>query len=159
MTDDLCPREAEVLRACASGEWPADLQAHVAACDGCRDVRAVTLFLQRGVEDEQARPLPDPEEIWWRAKVQAQQEARQRALRPVEALERSEPLVALVAVVTLLVLRGEAIAARVLEWVAGDATGQMLAVLPPALMPVLLVGFALCGLVLLVGLGAVLASD
>jgi hypothetical protein len=159
MTDDLCLREAEVLRACASGDWPDDLQAHVATCDGCRDVRAVTLFLQSGLDAEHEQPLPDATAIWWRAKVQAQQEARQRALRPIDALERSEPLVALVAVVTLLVLRGDAIASRVVEWAAGDATGQMLAVLPPALMPVLFVGFALCGLVLLVGLGAVLAND
>jgi hypothetical protein len=159
MTNDLCVREAEVLRACASGDWPDDLQTHVATCDGCRDVRAVALCLQGGLAEEHEQSLPDAAGIWWRAKVQAQREARQRALRPIDALERSEPLVALVAVVTLLVLRGDAIASRVVQWATGDATGQMLAVLPPALLPVLFVGFALCGVVLLVGLGAVLASD
>lgn len=160
MTDDLCPREAEVLRACTSGDWPADLQAHVETCDGCRDVRAVAHFLQDVVRDGDAQPLPDASGIWWRARLQAERDARQRALRPIDALERSEPLVALVAIVTVLVLRGEAIASRVLQWAAGDGTSLALqAVLPPALMPVLIAGFALCGLVLLVGLGAVIAND
>ncbi len=159
MTDDLCSREAEVLRACGSGEWPADLLAHLATCVPCREVRTVALCLQQDVDAEQLQPLPDAGGIWWRARVQAQREARARALRPLETLERGEPLVALIAVVTLLVLRGDAIAARAFQWIAGDASGQMLAVMPPALLPVLFVGLGLCGLVLLVGLSAVIAND
>ncbi len=159
MIDDMCSRQAEVSLACVSGDWPSDLQTHVTDCDACRDVRAVTLFLQQEVAAEQFLPLPDPSEIWWRAKVQAQQEARQRALRPVEALERVEPLVALVAVVTVLVLRGDALASLAFEWFSGGAGAQVLAVMPPALLPLFFVGLGLCSLVLLVGLGAVLAND
>jgi hypothetical protein len=59
-----------------------------------------------------------------------------------------------------MVLGGEAIASRLLAWASADGTGQAIqAVMPPALLPVLLVGAGLGALVLVVGLGAVLASD
>lgn len=184
MTDDLCPREAEVLRACESGEWaglppapegsgapggePAlpsgssqsELRAHVATCEACREVEAVTRALRLALEAEPAEAARSADDIWWQAQWQARQEARARAMRPLETIERAEPLVALVAVATLLVLRGEAIASRVFAWLAADATGHALqTVMPPAVLPLLIVGVGLGGLVLLVGLGAVLASD
>lgn len=160
MNDDLCPREAEVMRACASGDWPTGLEQHAAGCAACRDVRAVTMLLRGAVEAENDDPLPDASAIWWRARLLARQEARQRALRPIDALERSEPVIALVAIVSVLVLRGDALVSRVFSWAAADGTAQTLqAVVPPALLPVLFVGFALCGLVILVGLGAVIAND
>jgi hypothetical protein len=160
MTDDLCPREAEVLRACESGDWPAGLQAHLVACAACREVEAVTRVLLLEVEAEASEPLPAANDIWWRAQVQARQDATARAMRPLETIERAEPIAALVAVATLLVLRGDAIASRVSAWLATDATGHALQVaMPPALMPLLIIGAGLGGLVLLVGLGAVLAND
>ena len=158
MNDDPCPREAEVLRSCASGDWPADLHAHVEHCDECRDVRAVALFLQSAAVED-ATPLPDATDIWWRGQLLAELDARQRAMRPIDTLERSEPLIVLVAVVTLFVLRGDFLVSRLTQWASSDATGQMLSILPPAVLPLLIAGFGLCGLVLLVGLGAVLAND
>ena len=78
----------------------------------------------------------------------------------IDALERAEPLVALMAVATLLVVRGDAIAARVMAWASSEANGQVVqALMPSALMPVFMVGALLGGLVLLVGLGAVMAND
>jgi hypothetical protein len=159
MTSDPCPREAEVLRSCASGDWPADLHAHVETCDDCRDLRAVALFLQDAARADDSAPLPDAADIWWRGRLLAERDARERAMRPLDTLERSEPLIVLVAVVTLLVLRGEFFLSRLAQWASSDATGQMLSILPPAILPLLIAGFGLCGLVLLVGLGAVLAND
>jgi hypothetical protein len=173
MTDELCPREAEVLRACESGRWaglgePAlpsassqsELRAHVATCESCREVEAVTRALRLALEAEPAEAARSADDIWWQAQWQARQDARARAMRPLDTIERAEPLVALVAVATLLVLRGEAIASRAFAWLAADATGHALqAVMPPALLPLLIVGAGLGGVVLLVGLGAVLAND
>ena len=160
MTDDLCPREAEVLRAGESGEWTPDLQAHLTTCAACREVEAVTQVLRAVVDDEPVAGGASAEDIWWRAQLQARQDARATAMRPVDTLERAEPLMVLVAVATLLVLRGDALVARVMAWATSDATGQTVqALLPPALLPVLMVGALLGGLVLIVGLGAVVAND
>lgn len=160
MTDDLCPREADVLQACDTGLWPGELSAHVERCNTCRDVQAVALALTRAVADEDAVPLSDPRDLWWKARVQAEHDARQRAMRPLDAMERAEPLVALVAIVAVLVLRGELIASRVLQWLAGESGGQALQVfLPSAVLPFVLVGVGLGFVVVFIGLSAVVASD
>lgn len=160
MTDDQCPREPEVVRASESGEWPPDLPAHLDACSVCREVEAVTRVLRAAVEGEPATAGPSAEAIWWRAQLEARVQARATAMRPLDTLEGAEPLVVLVAVATLLVVRGDALAAGVLAWVTSDATGQLLqAVMPPALMPVLMLSALVGGLVLLVGIGAVIAND
>ena len=160
MTDELCPREAEVLRAGESGEWTPDLRAHVATCPACREVEAVTQILREVVDDEPASMGVSADDIWWRAQLQARQAMRANALRPLDTLERAEPVVALVGVATLLVLRGDAIVSGLFAWASRDATGQAVQVLmPPALVPVFMLGALLGGLVLLVGLGAVVAND
>ena len=161
MSDDkLCPREADVLRASVAGAWSSDLEAHAAGCEACRDVRAVAEALREVVARESMDDLPAASDLWWRARWAADREARQRAMRPLDTLERIEPLVALVAVVTFLVLAGDTAVARVLSWLSGGAGGQALHVLvPSALMPLLLAGAGLGVLVLLAGIGAVMASD
>ena len=157
---DLCPREAEVLRAGESGQWTPDLQAHLVTCTTCREVEAVTQVLRAAVDDEPLAAGASAEDIWWRAQWQARQDARATAMRPVDTLERAEPLLVLVALATLLVLRGDAFVARVMVWATSDATGQAVqALMPPALLPVLMLGALLGGLVLIVGLGAAVAND
>jgi hypothetical protein len=160
MTDDLCPREAEVLRAGESAEWTPELRAHLVTCATCREVEAVTQVLRTAMDDEPVAVRSSAEDIWWRAQVEARQQARASAMRPLDRLEQAEPVVALVSVATLLVVRGDALASGFLAWATSDATGQAVqALLPPALFPVLMVGGLLGGLVLLVGLGAVVAND
>ena len=161
MSDDQrCAREVDVLRACETGLWTGELTAHVHSCRACREVRTVAEALQDVHALEAVDGLPAPSDIWWRAKWNAEREARQKAMRPLETLERAEPLVALVAVVTMLVMTGDRIVGRLGTWLAGDTGGQALHVLmPPALIPLLIVGAGLGGLVLLVGLGAVIAND
>ena len=116
--------------------------------------------LREAVEAEQVTAPDDAADIWWRAQWQARQDATARALRPVETIERAEPLIALVAIATLFVVRGEALASRAATWLAADATGHALQVaMPPAVLALLVLGAGLGGLVLLVGLGAVLTND
>lgn len=160
MTDDPCPREVEVLHAGASGEWTPALRAHLTTCAACREVEAVSQVLRATVAVEPLALSASADDIWWRAQVQARQRATASAMRPLDTIERAEPMIALVAVAALLVLRGEAIVSRVFAWATSEGTGQALqALMPPALMPLLLVAACLGGLVFLVGLGAVLASD
>lgn len=160
MSDDLCPREADVLRACESGAWTDALTAHVATCGACRDVQAVATALQRAVAEEEALPLPDAGDLWWKARLHAEREARQRAMRPLDTMERAEPLVALVAIVAVLVLRGEAIGSWFVRLLAGEAGGQALQVfLPSAVLPFVFVGIGLGLVVIFVGLSAVVARD
>ena len=160
MSDAPCAREADVLRASESGSWTMELEGHADTCATCREVRAVAVAMQRLVADEDGLPLPDAGDLWWKARLQAEQEARQRALRPLDTLERAEPLVALVAIVTVLVMRGDALATRLLTWMAGDGGSQALQLLvPSAVMPFVIVGLALGALVVLVGLTAVVTQD
>jgi hypothetical protein len=149
MHDDPCPRESEVLRAVEEGLWPADLRSHATACEACREVDA-----------EAALPLPAAGDVWWRAAWLARREARERALKPIDTLERSEPIVAIVAIVAVLVMRGDLVLQTMARWLSLDGGGQALAaVMPAAILPFLLIGLALGGVVILVGLGAVMASD
>ena len=160
MTDDLCPREADVLRASESSVWSETLRTHLATCAACREVEAVASALRLAVDHDDADALPSADQIWWRAQLQARRDAEARALRPLDTVERAEPLVVLVAIVTAFVLRGDAIMRWLGGWIATDATGQAIqTILPPALMPILLIGAGLGALVMAVGVGAVLARD
>jgi hypothetical protein len=160
MHDDPCPRESEVLRAVEEGLWPADLRSHATACEACREVEAVASALREVVDAEAALPMPAAGDVWWRAAWQARREARERALKPLDALERSEPIVAIVAIVAVLVMRGDLVLQTLARWLSLDDGGQALAaVMPAAILPFLLIGLGLGGVVILVGLGAVMAND
>jgi hypothetical protein len=169
MHDDPCPRESEVLRAVEEGLWPADLRSHATACEACREVEAVASALREVVDAEAALPLPAAGDVWWRAAWLARREARERALKPIDTLERSEPIVAIVAIVAVLVMRGDLVLQTMARWLSLDGGGQALAavmrgqalaaVMPAAILPFLLIGLALGGVVILVGLGAVMAND
>src|SRR6187402_2760874 len=80
MTDDLCPREAEVLRAGDTDEWTPELHAHLATCPACREVEAVTQVLRAAVDDEPVALATSADDIWWRAQLQARQDARANAM-------------------------------------------------------------------------------
>jgi hypothetical protein len=149
-----------VLRAVEEGLWPADLRSHATACEACREVEAVASALREVVDAEAALPLPAAGDVWWRAAWLARREARERALKPIDTLERSEPIVAIVAIVAVLVMRGDLVLQTMARWLSLDGGGQALAaVMPAAILPFLLIGLALGGVVILVGLGAVMASD
>ena len=86
MTD--CPFETDVLDALASHRWPAragaDLRAHVAACDSCRDLAdtAGALLHEHDAAYAEAR-VPPSAVIWHRAQLRAREEAARAATRPI----------------------------------------------------------------------------
>ncbi|GBC85697.1 hypothetical protein HRbin11_02147 [bacterium HR11] len=66
-----CVYEDAVRRAARTGRWDEALRDHVAGCDLCRDVAAVTRALQALAQmpiSDEAR-LPDPALIWWKARL------------------------------------------------------------------------------------------
>lgn len=160
MNDDHCARAGHVLRACESGTWSEELRAHADTCASCEEVRVVALALQRMVAEEDTAPVPDASDLWWMARQHADREARQRAMRPLDTLERVEPLLAFSAVVAFLVLRGDALMASLTTWVAGEAGTQALHLfMPAAVLPLVLVGVGLGALVLVAGLTAMVVSE
>lgn len=83
-----CPFECDVLDALASHRWPArageELQAHVAACESCRDLAAVAgaLINEEDVAYAAAR-VPSSASVWHRAQLRAREDAARAAMRPI----------------------------------------------------------------------------
>lgn len=79
-------------------EDDAELRAHVAQCEVCRDVLLVSSFLQEGATEERAadesaeaaqarqtdgRRVPGGALVWWRAALQSRVDSERRASRPL----------------------------------------------------------------------------
>jgi hypothetical protein len=83
-----CRYESEVIDALASHRWPAridaELRAHVAACESCRDLAAVAgaLMSEETVAFADAR-VPLSASVWHRAQLRAREEAARVATRPI----------------------------------------------------------------------------
>ena len=83
-----CPFESDVLDALASRRWPArageELQAHVAACDSCRDLASVAgaLINEEDVAYAGAH-VPSSAAVWHRAQLRAREDAARAAMRPI----------------------------------------------------------------------------
>ncbi len=87
-----CLREQDVLDAIASGRWPdrdADLRAHVAVCDLCRDLADVVAALtcEQQVSVDELAALPSADLVWWRAQIRARTEAARAASRPIAVVQ------------------------------------------------------------------------
>jgi hypothetical protein len=122
-----CPREADVLDALASARWPdrvdAELSQHVASCEICRDVVAVSAAMQEDNDAALAEwndaNVPSSGQMWWRAEMRARQDAVREASRPVTVAQG-------VAVGLTLGLAG------VGAWFAWPTVQAFFATLPPA---------------------------
>ena len=83
-----CRREQELIDAVESRRWPdridPDLRSHVDECSFCADVVEVVsaLHADRDAVMENVQ-IPAASVVWWRAEVQARQEAAQVAARPI----------------------------------------------------------------------------
>jgi hypothetical protein len=92
MKPQLCPREADLWSAIASGAWPetadADLRTHVAHCTPCRELElvAVGLSTEGAAVREEGTP-PSSAIVWWRAQMRARQEAAKAADRPISIVQ------------------------------------------------------------------------
>jgi hypothetical protein len=124
----LAPRPAG-RRGAAEGppELPAELAAHLAGCAACRRTAAISHALALAAETPELAPLPDPSRLYWRARVLArlgeQQEAAERAGRPLAWAQKVAAVLASVA----------ASAALFLGWdVVADLVGELPAAGPLA---------------------------
>lgn len=94
-----CDREPEVVAAYTGGRVTPDVEAHLAACEGCRDAAAVTRWMLRLADvPAGAARLPDAGTLWWKAQIARRWEAERRSSAPVDAMERAELIVALIVV-------------------------------------------------------------
>lgn len=160
MSRDVCERELDVMAAIDANAWPADLVAHIASCDACRQVQAIGGALLGYARAEADEPLPDAGNLWWRARLDARREARRRSMLPLDTVDRAEPFVAVVAVAVVLLLRGDVVMRTLANWLAGSAAAPAVEMAVPGLVvPVLVGGLVVMALMLLVGLGAAFARD
>lgn len=87
-----CPREREALESVLRDERPSDLAAHLASCANCREIVAVSTWLQGVARERLAVGLPQAERLWWRAQIERRLEGRrrlaERAARPIRWFER-----------------------------------------------------------------------
>jgi hypothetical protein len=84
-----CPKEGAVWRSVSTGDWEPGLREHAARCPACREVALVSrglAALARNSTDPAV--LPDPRQIWWRARWLQSQAAAERATRPVVLYQR-----------------------------------------------------------------------
>jgi len=116
-----CPREQEVIDALTTMQWPercdTELQAHVAACEGCRDLVGTVAPLGDAWQDTRAEAhVPASGMVWWRAQLRARREATRAAARPITVVQAIAGLAGLVFIVGTL--------AWLSPWVAATFTGS-----------------------------------
>jgi hypothetical protein len=102
-----CPHEQEVIDALTTMQWPGrcapELQAHVAACEGCRDLVATLVPLGDAWLDSRAEAhVPASGMVWWRAQMRARREAASTAARPITVVQAIAGLTALALIVATL---------------------------------------------------------
>lgn len=87
-----CPREREALAAAAVGTLEPGLERHVKECVECREVIAISTWLQGIAREDAEAILPRAERVWWRAQVERRLSTRralaERAARPIRWFER-----------------------------------------------------------------------
>jgi hypothetical protein len=80
MTRRTCERESSVAAAARSGQWPADLEDHLAACAVCTETKRVAeLFLQHAAGISRQNQPSAANVVWQRIQAQRQQLALKRA--------------------------------------------------------------------------------
>lgn len=79
-----CVFEEKTAEASRSGKWSDQLLAHIAGCHACEEVALVASYLCEASHAARlGAGLPDAGRIWWKARVAANVEAVERALRPI----------------------------------------------------------------------------
>jgi hypothetical protein len=90
MNKKICPLEKEVMRGLSRGKLSGELQNHIAGCSVCRDIVAVSEWMNRFKEsawktDMPGKILPDAESMWNRVRARKRPDKKlvQKALRPL----------------------------------------------------------------------------
>ena len=111
-----CQREAELLGALGRGFVGAELEAHVADCPCCQELRMVAgaLIDERSHALAEA-PVPTAGTMWWRMRIRHRQEAEARARR---SLQVGQGVTLAVAMALMISLFGSELAGGVRELAA-----------------------------------------
>ncbi len=91
-----CRYEEAVSEAARSGRWTEELLAHREECLVCAELTLVVAALTTDAESltSDSRPLPEPEAIWLRARLDARRRKFERATRPIVWMQRLALIVA-----------------------------------------------------------------
>jgi hypothetical protein len=99
-----CDREADVRQLARSGAGDAELRAHVAECELCRETMAVAGWMQEfAALPLDAAPLPNPDYLWWKAQILRRWEAERAVVKPIDVGERVQVGIGLVGAIALFV--------------------------------------------------------
>lgn len=88
MNSGNCHRESQAVSATHSGQWSAELRAHVARCPACAEAVLVAELLQAGQRMAPLPALPSPGQVWWKVQIRARHQDAERALEPVCLAQR-----------------------------------------------------------------------
>ncbi|HEY8551168.1 MAG TPA: hypothetical protein VIL35_14520 [Vicinamibacterales bacterium] len=115
---DVCPLEAEVVASLRRGRADAAVEAHLVECGTCREVADTLRAMLRIAESTEAlaerQRLPGAGQLWWKGQLARRWEAEERALAPLDMMQRLEVVIGAVAAVVLLVLLLRSLAGRAL---------------------------------------------
>jgi hypothetical protein len=91
-----------------AGKPDAALAAHLASCAACREAFDVARYMTRLAAETDAiaatRPLPEPAQLWWKARLLQRWHAETRATAPLDWMQRVEVVGGLVAVAVLMLI-------------------------------------------------------
>ncbi|MEJ2581375.1 MAG: hypothetical protein P8127_07035 [Acidobacteriota bacterium] len=89
MTSNTCLYENAVAAAARSGEWSPEIEAHRDGCLTCAELTLVVSALAADAEElaEMDTPLPDPGQIWLRARLATRERDCQRATRAIGLIQ------------------------------------------------------------------------
>ena len=96
MSGDRCVREDELLDALGSAFIGAELEAHVASCSACGELRLVAgALLDDRAQAMLEAPIPSAGTMWWRMRVRHRQEVQRATRRTLLIGQAATLLVAL----------------------------------------------------------------
>ena len=150
-----CPHEAAVWRGVLTGDWAPGLGEHAASCGTCREVALITRGLASlGQESPGLDALPDPRQIWWRARW-LRSRAAEKAAQPVRLYQRFAAVVVMLSVAAAAFVYGTSVT----RWIpVPQGQWTLFGLAMPAALVTLSAG-ALAGLAVLLALRAVLAEE
>ncbi len=105
MTDEVCPYEDSIAQAINTGQWNEDLRTHVTRCENCAEAVQMSFCMSNlAGRWRSAEPVPNPNLIWLKAQLAAQQQLEKRALR-LAILGQAVALFSLLVILSVLILR------------------------------------------------------
>lgn len=102
MIDGVCAREPEIVDGLRSGDLSGEQRSHIANCPTCSEIEMVVSFLGRQADALNAFVIPDGALVWRRAHRRFEEQAVERATRPIRWVRWAGYVLGLAAVVWLL---------------------------------------------------------